>query len=80
MQVKPCNNNCNDLLYDTDNFTAVIEESERRQLELGEQVREATHRAEQAEREGEERLKVVWWRWREGLGREREGGDRQRRG
>ena len=85
MQVKPCNNNCNDLLYDTDNFTAVIEESERRQLELGEQVREATHRAEQAEREGEERLEEVEGRlvemergFREGERRRRQAEERVR--
>ena len=56
---KPCNNSSNKFFHNTDYSTAVIEESERRQSELGEQVREATQRAVQAEnraRDGERQV------------------------
>ena len=54
MQVKPCI-----LFYNTHFFTAAIEGLERRQSELGEQVREANQRAVQAEnraRDGERQV------------------------
>ena len=56
---KAGNNDSYEFIYTTDYSTAIIEESERRQSELGEQVREATQRAVQAEnraRDGERQV------------------------
>ena len=57
--MKPCNISRNKFFHNTYYSTAVIEELERRESELGEQVQEATQRAVQAEnraRDGERQV------------------------